>query len=272
MYISLPSIYIPVVNTKENKPEIMSVYENISKKLKNKPQYENDKNVIAPRAILESEEFATIPIQKLSNYIAKQPVSYIADCRSSSSANVPASSYKLLALNSLESTIPFCIQHQGGIELISGLVFLESLINENKQVLLTTIQRFYNIEDRIKQNGYILADATSAMLLSKQSNIYDEQFQLLSTNIFQNVEININFQNILINYLTLNNLSIKNIDWCIVHNYSKKITVSLNNLFPELNILSREIFSTLDFGVSDIPISLNLLHKKLKKNTGNIKL
>jgi len=271
MFISLPEIHIPDIQKNENSIEIMPVYESIYNKLKNNPLSDTN-SLIIPRAVIASEEFASKALQKLSNYFSEQPVKYLADCRSSSSANVPASSYKLLALNSLENTIPFCIQHQGGIELISGLILLKKLLTKNCQALLTTIQKFHNINDRLIKNAYVLADATSSILISNHSNIYANQFQLISTNTFQNIQINITFQNLLISYLDNNNLKIENIDWCIVNNYNEDFFLLLKTIFPKLNILRRKIFSNLNFGVSDIPVSLNLLHKNLKKNSIGILL
>lgn len=266
MYISVPSIFIPELSSDENKMEIMSIYKNIY----NKYIVENDKPdkmVYIPRANIESEELISKAIKPISENLCNLPVNYLVDCRSSASANVPAPSYKVLALNSLVNAIPFCIQHLGGAEFFSGLSIIKPLLNDNSHAVVTTVQRFHNINDRVKDLGYIRGDASSAMIVNKNMDKSYKQYQIINIESFQKIEINSEFRFMLSEFLLKNNLAFENLDWCIVNNYSVNNNKTLKKNINELNILYRSEFKEVDFGTSDIPVSLHYLQNQIPFNS-----
>lgn len=271
MYFTIPSIYIPECLEHENNVEIMNVYQNIYDNLKNSVNKEIN-TIEIPRAKQNSEEFITYSVRLLGEAINKATVKYYADCRSSSSASVPASSYKILALSKLTTTIPFCIQHHGGNEFFNGLMLLKSLVNLDTQCLLTTNQRLQYVTERLTEHNNYLADASSAMLFTQKNDFYDKQYQLLAIGNLQFKEFDDDFYANLKNYLQKQNIEISNVKWIIVNNISPKVNATLENIFPKIKILQRNTYNNFNFGSSDIPISLSILYDKIVKSSLGILL
>ncbi len=271
MYFTIPSIHIPECFEHENNVEIMKVYQNIYNKhkfIKN-----NDLKIIKiPRADQNTEEFITSSIHILGEPLNMESVKYYADCRSSSSASVPASSYKVLALNKLSTTIPFCVQHQGGNEFFKGLMLLKSLVSADSQCLLTTTQRLQYVTERFVTNLNYLADASSATLFTQKTNLYDSQYQLLEVGCLHSNRFEDNIYNNIKSYLLKQNIEISCIKWLIVNNISSQVKTVLEDTFLQCDILQRNTHSSFNFGSSDIPISLNLLYNKIEKKSLGILL
>ncbi|WP_163211839.1 hypothetical protein [Bacteroides sp. 519] len=233
-------------------------------------EHMNEHPIKIPRADTETESLISKSLELISNIVGEMEIQYLADCRSSSSANVPASSYKLLYINHLKNVIPFCIQHIGGAEFFIALSELDVLLNDGSNAIVTTVQRFHNIKERIKEKGYTRADASSAFIVTNKRRKNYKQYEISNIESYQNTGVNQKFRSIFFDYAKKYNLKIEEIDWCVINNYSKEIINQAQRELKELKFIYRPEYLNFDFGTSDIPISLFYIQNKISKNSTGI--
>ncbi|MBN1618752.1 hypothetical protein JW887_05440 [Candidatus Dojkabacteria bacterium] len=275
MWISLPSVIVPETVLEENDTEIDPLYQNIYSGFSCTTKIIKD-NLQLPRACgKEGEELAAATIKSLlESHAAAKLSKVLIDCRSSAAIGGPAPSYKLGAKAGLTSILPFSLSGQSGTEAVQALIFARHIQQiEMSGGIISTVQKIAQPDNRLKANGYPLADAAASVFISGTPNMTGLRFKLLSVTIKQRTQDWESVINSIVKeVISQAGLTNQSVQWVVSHRFSDSFLNAIQKVLPKYLHLIRDLYPEFDFGCVDSFISLNRIFQKKDTDPNGIGL
>ena len=180
---------------------------------------------------------------------------YLFDCSSTATVEGPALTYCLAKNIGLPSIKPIALNGQAGTEFAQCLQFLDSDTLFRNAVCV--LNQFVSLPDtRQVENGYALADAAVATLLSNKYIAGFSRFKIVSSVLKQYKHISEAVVS------AIEKAACHSIDWVIIHNHSESYSTNLLSPLTSRKIHQRKEYGQANFGCGDVFVTLDDLCKK----------